>query len=75
MTSVVPLLATVKPIFAGCSIAQSFLFPSKQKWVDALEAALPGHQLIAQETLVATHIAVFVSDSRAEFSAQPGRAL
>merc|ERR1712166_724692 len=44
----------------GCSIAQSFLFPSKQKWVDALEAAPPGHQLIAQETLVATHIAVFV---------------
>eukprot|EP00658_Telonema_sp_P-2_P013375 TRINITY_DN15065_c0_g1_i4.p1 TRINITY_DN15065_c0_g1~~TRINITY_DN15065_c0_g1_i4.p1 ORF type:complete len:174 (+),score=30.32 TRINITY_DN15065_c0_g1_i4:198-719(+) len=47
----------------GASIAKSIIFSSKEEWVQALEANLPGYQLVGQETMVAVHLAVFVTIS------------
>lgn len=44
----------------GASIAKSILFSSKDEWVVALRNALPGYCLVGEETMVATHIVVFV---------------
>eukprot|EP00656_Telonema_subtile_P055525 TRINITY_DN8629_c0_g1_i1.p1 TRINITY_DN8629_c0_g1~~TRINITY_DN8629_c0_g1_i1.p1 ORF type:complete len:290 (-),score=46.59 TRINITY_DN8629_c0_g1_i1:58-927(-) len=47
----------------GGSIAKSILFSSKQEWIDKLNSTLPGHRLVADQTLCATHLAVYVKNS------------